>query len=174
MATTSKDKSTLGNLPRRAELIQGLLLGWDYKRAAEWLLVECGVSVSGSAWTPFYRRYVAPIHQDRKQFASLEAKALGKLAKEREAFNDAAIFELTEYAYKLMRAPGEDPEAVRKWMETLIKAQAGQRDSRKLTLLEAAAKEAKARLVALTTAAKSNNGLTPETLRQIEEAAGLL
>lgn len=47
-------------------------------------------------------------------------------------------------------------------------------DARKLALLEAAAKEAKARLVALTTAAKSNGGLTPETLKQIEEAAGLL
>jgi hypothetical protein len=44
----------------------------------------------------------------------------------------------------------------------------------KLKLLEDAAKDAKAKLKALTTAAKSNNGLTPETLKQIEEAASLL
>jgi hypothetical protein len=47
-------------------------------------------------------------------------------------------------------------------------------NARKLKLLEDSAKEAKARLTALTTAAKSNGGLTPETLKQIEEAAGLL
>ena len=47
-------------------------------------------------------------------------------------------------------------------------------DARKLALLEASAREAKAKLEALTTAAKSNGGLTPETLAQIEEAAGLL
>ena len=47
-------------------------------------------------------------------------------------------------------------------------------NARKLKLVEDAAKEAKAKLLALTTAAKSNNGLTPETLKQIEEAAGLL
>jgi hypothetical protein len=44
----------------------------------------------------------------------------------------------------------------------------------KLKLLVDAARDAKAKLTALTTAAKSNNGLTPETLKQIEEAASLL
>lgn len=47
-------------------------------------------------------------------------------------------------------------------------------NARKLKLLEDSAKEAKAKLTALASAAKSNNGLTPETLKQIEEAASLL
>ena len=47
-------------------------------------------------------------------------------------------------------------------------------DARRLKLLEDNAAEAKAKLLALTTAAKSTGGLTPETLKQIEEAAGLL
>jgi hypothetical protein len=143
--TEKKDKSKLGKLSpeKKQELIQGLLCGWTYNQAAEWSRLECGVSVSGSAWTAFHRRYVAPIIQNQKSFASLESKALGKLAKERKAFTDAAIFELTEYAYKLMRSPGEDPEAVRKWMETLIKAQASQRDDRKLEMLEAKVSDAK-------------------------------
>lgn len=169
----SKDKSTLGNLARRAELIQGLLAGWTYDQAADWLQVECGLSVSGSAWTPFYRRYVEPIHQDRKRFASMEAKALGKMAKEREAFNDAAILELTEYAYRLMRAPDGDPESVRKWMETLIKAQAGLRDDRKLKMLEAKAArldemEAKAKEL------KQGGGLSAETLEMLEKQLKIL
>jgi hypothetical protein len=47
-------------------------------------------------------------------------------------------------------------------------------DARKLALLEEKAAEAKAKIMALTTAAKSQGGLTPETLAEIEEAAGLL
>lgn len=47
-------------------------------------------------------------------------------------------------------------------------------NARKLKLLEDAAKEAKAKLTALASAAKSTGGLTAETLKQIEEAAGLL
>jgi hypothetical protein len=47
-------------------------------------------------------------------------------------------------------------------------------NARKLKLLEDTAKEAKAKITALTNAAKSSGGLTPETLKQIEEAAGLL
>lgn len=45
---------------------------------------------------------------------------------------------------------------------------------RRVRLLEEAAAEAKAKILALTTSAKSAGGLTPETLKQIEEAAGLL
>jgi hypothetical protein len=47
-------------------------------------------------------------------------------------------------------------------------------NDRRIQLLEEAAAEAKAKILALTTAAKSTGGLTPETLKQIEEAAGLL
>ena len=176
--TTRKPRgdSKLDSLPpaQLAELVQGLLCGWTYTAAIDWLQVECGVSVSLSAFTPFYSRHVEPILVERKKFAALSAKTLAKLATESEAFDAAAIGELKEYAYRLIRDPNSNPEEARKWMETLIKAQAGTRDDRKLKLVEDAAKEAKAKLLALTTAARSNNGLTPETLKQIEEAAGLL
>ena len=49
-----------------------------------------------------------------------------------------------------------------------------EQNDRRIRLLEEAAADAKAKIIALTTAAKSNGGLTPETLKQIEEAAGLL
>lgn len=168
--------SKLDGLPpaRHAELVQGLLCGWSYLQAIDWLAVECGVSVSLSSFTPFHRRHVEPVLRERKQFAALSAATLAKLAKETAAFDAAAIGELKEYAYRLIRSPESDPEEARRWMETLIKAQAGQRDDRKLSLLEANAREAKAKLLAMTSAAKSAGGLTPETLRQIEEAAGLL
>lgn len=181
MATKLKTRkargdSKLDTLPpaRMAELVQGLLCGWTYTQCLDWLQVECGVSVALSSLTPFYARHVAPVLCERKQFAALSAQTLAKMAKETDAFDAAAIGELKEYAYRLIRDPNSDPEEARKWMETLIKAQAGQRDGRKLAMLEANARDAKAKLDALTTAAKSQGGLTPETLRQIEEAAGLL
>lgn len=176
MASKARADSKLDALPeaRIAELVQGLLCGWSYEQAQDWCKVECGLSVALSAFTGFYRRHVEPVLKERKQFAALSASTLAKMAKETEAFDAAAIGELKEYAYRLIRDPKSDPEDARKWMETLIKAQAGQRDSRKLSLLEASAREAKAKLEALTSAAKSQGGLTPETLKQIEEAASLL
>jgi hypothetical protein len=47
-------------------------------------------------------------------------------------------------------------------------------DLRRLRLLEDAAAQAKAKLQAIADNAKTHGGLTPETLKQIEEAAGLL
>jgi hypothetical protein len=176
MAKKARADSKLDSMPeaKRGELVQGMICGWSYEAARDWCQVECGVCVSLSAFTPFYRRHVEPVLRERKQFAALSAATLAKLAKETEAFDAAAIGELKEYAYRLIRDPNSDPEDARKWMETLIKAQAGQRDSRKLAMLEAAAREAKAKLEALTTTAKSQGGLTAETLAQIEQAAGLL
>lgn len=55
-----------------------------------------------------------------------------------------------------------------------LQAKKQEMEGRKLKLLEDNAAAAKAKLEALTTAAKSQGGLTPETLKQIEEAAGLL
>jgi hypothetical protein len=148
MTTTSPRKpradSKLDALPtaRRDELVQGLLCGWSYQQALDWLAVECGITVSISALTPFHRRHIDPILRERKQFAALSAQTLAKMAKETEAFDAAAIGELKEYAFRIIRDPESDPENARKWLETLIKAQAGQRDSRKLAMLEAKAKQA--------------------------------
>jgi hypothetical protein len=55
-----------------------------------------------------------------------------------------------------------------------LKARQLDHDARKLALLEAAAAEAKEKLLALTATAKTKGGLTPETLAEIEAAAGLL
>lgn len=49
-----------------------------------------------------------------------------------------------------------------------------EQNNRRIRLLEEAAADAKAKLLAIANNAKSTGGLTPETLRQIEEAARLL
>jgi hypothetical protein len=175
MARKARGDSKLDNLPEaaREELVQGILTGWSYEAARQWVMESCGVSVSFSAFTPFYGRHVAPVLKERKQFAALSAQTLAKLATESEAFDAAAIGELKEYAYRLIRDPNSKPEEARKWMETLIKAQAGQRDSRKLAMLEAKADrmdalEAKAREIT------QGGGLSAETLEVIEKQLKLL
>ncbi len=180
MATKIKPRKARGDskldaLPQAqlSELVQGLLCGWSYTQAVDWLWVECGVSVSLSAFTPFYQRHVEPVLRERKQFAALSAKTLARMASESQAFDSAAIGELKEYAYRLIRDPNSEPEDARKWMETLIKAQAGSRDDRKLHLLEAKAArldelEAKVKEI------KSAGGLSAETLEVIEKQLKLL
>lgn len=175
MSAKPRGDSKLDTLPpaKLAELVDGLLCGWTYGQAAEWLQAECSLRVSGSSFTPFYRRHVEPILRERKQFAALSANTLAKMAKESEAFDTAAIGELKEYAYRLIRDPQGDPEEARKWMETLIKAQAGARDSRKLAMLEKKASrldalEAKAREIT------AGGGLSAETLEVIEKQLKLL
>ena len=175
--TTRKARgdSKLDSLPpaQLAELVQGLLCGWTYTAAIDWLQVECGVSVSLSAFTPFYSRHVEPILVERKKFAALSAKTLAKLASGSEAFDAAAIGELKEYAYRLIRDPNSEPEDARKWMETLIKAQAGTRDDRKLKLIEAKAARMDA-LEAKVKEIKQGGGLSAETLEVIEKQLKLL
>lgn len=190
----ARGDSKLDTLPdgRVAELRDGMIAGWTYQKARDWLWVECGVKVSLSAFTPFYRRHVEPVLREQKQFAALSAKTVTKLAQESDLFDEAAIVEFKEYAYQLMRSPDGDPEEKRKWMEALIKERADRvkaeqaakklaqsdkaldQDDRRIRLLEEKAAEAKAKLLALTSSAASRGGLTPETLKEIEEAAGLL
>lgn len=140
----ARGDSKLDQLPedRRVELREGLLAGWTYAKAQDWLWIECGVRASLSSFTPFYRRHVEPVLREQKEFAALSARTIEKLAKESDAFDAAAISELKAYAFELMRRPDGDPEEKRKWLETLIKAQAGARDDRKIALLEKKAAQA--------------------------------
>lgn len=144
MERKPRGDSKLDSLPdsQRAELVQGILEGWTYDQAREWVRDVCKVSVSLSAFSPFYQRHVAPVLRERKQFAALSAQTIARLAEESEAFDGAAIAELKEYAYRVIRDPNSNPKEARAWMETLIKAQAGARDSRKLAILEAKAAQA--------------------------------
>jgi hypothetical protein len=146
MAKKPRGDSKLDTLPpeKKAELIDGLVCGWTYRQAADWLKVECGASVSGSAWTPFHERNVEPILKDIRNFAKMSALSLAKRMEEEDLFEKATILEFQENAYQLMRTPGANPEEKRKWMETLLKKMAGQRDGRKLAMLEAKAAQADA------------------------------
>lgn len=130
----ARGDSKLDALPpaQLAELVQGLAAGWTYDQALDWLSTECGVPISLSALTPFYRRHVVPLLQDRKRFAFLGSQAVEKFAKQQGVFDAATILDFKEKAQRMMRDPDADPEEARKWMETYIKTMAGERDERSL------------------------------------------
>lgn len=114
-----------------AALVEGLCCAWTYDQAAEWLRVECGETVSGSAWTDFHARYVAPVLNDRMEFAMMGARAMEAQAKEAGVFDDATILEIRRRGYQMLRDPAADPEETRKWMETYIKMMVAMREREK-------------------------------------------
>jgi hypothetical protein len=128
---------------RVAELRDGLLAGWSYAAAKEWLLAECGVTTTGDALGRFFQRHCVPVLQEGKKFAAIHAEAFGKAGVENKVFEDAAMSEAVEFAFQFLRNPEGDPEAKRKWLDSLVKKQ-GQDDARaKLTVeLEAKARAA--------------------------------
>lgn len=129
---------------KQAELIRGLADGWTYDMALEWLSVECGISVSLSALTPFHKRHVLPLLQDRKRFALMGAEAVEEFAKKQGVFDAATILDFKEKAARMLRDPNADSEETRKWMETYIKAMAAMREDEKLAMLKKKAEQADA------------------------------
>lgn len=146
--------------------------------------------------TPWTLDAVAVFCQERLGFST----TLSSLSEWRSWYQlgrrmDAASNRANQTAIELARNSDLSPEDIERVAQTVFTAEtleqgnvkgyvalaklrlaskAQAMDERKLALLEANAREAKAKLLAMTTAAKSTGGLTPETLRQIEEAAGLL
>lgn len=137
-----------------AALVEGLCCAWTYTQAADYLLAECSQTVSGSAWTEFHAQYVAPVIQERSEFALMGARSVEKVAQESGAFDGATVLELKRKAYQMMRDPSADQEEARKWMETYIKAMAGVRERDKA--IAAAKKGIEAGLEALFAEIKGN------------------
>lgn len=168
--------SKLDNLKpesRVTELRDGLLSGWTYLAALDWLRVECGVSSGMDALSRFYRRHCVPILQEKKKWAALQAEGLAKMGAQSKVFEDAAVAEAVEFAFAFLRDPMGDPEQKRKWLESLIKKKGGEREDVKVSLLvkkAAELDEAKAKANEL----KKGGGLTPEMLELIEKQLKLL
>ncbi len=176
MATRKpRSDSKLDNLPelQLLELRDGLLSGWKYDEALSWLSTDCGVESSLSALSTFFKRHCSPVMRDRRQIAALKAETLVEEAGKTDW--SAATLELVkQVSFEMLSREDFDPKTVERFLKVVLKAEAQDVDERKLALLEAKAAEAKDKLDAITNKAKSKGGLTEETLKQIEEAAGLL
>lgn len=168
--------SKLDNLTpesRVLELRDGLLEGWSYEAAREWLSAECQVTTSLDALSRFYKRHCVPVLQERKKWAALQAEGLAKMGAQSKVFEDAAVAEAVEFAFTFLRDPKGDPELKRKWLEALIKKKGGEREDLKVAMLQRKADrldelEAKAKEM------KAGGGLTAETIEMLEKKLKLL
>lgn len=170
-----RSDSKLDTLPEQQllQLRDGLLSGWKLEDAKSWLIAECGVSSSLASLSAFYKRHCAPVLRERRQLAALKAEAIAEDAGITD-WDLASIEKLRQMVFEFMANPEADIEATERMFKLLLKRKDQELTERTLKLKEEAAAEAKAKLQAITTAAKSKGGLTPETLAEIEAAAGLL
>ena len=167
--------SKLDSMPesRVLELRDNLLGGMSYEAVLSWLASECGVSSTLSALSSFYKRHCAAVLRERQQLAAMKAEVIGEMAGATD-WDAASIEKLRQMVFEFMADPNADIEATERMFKLLLKRKDQELTERTLRLKEEAASEAKAKLNAITTAAKSKGGLTAETLAEIEAAAGLL
>lgn len=158
---------------RVLELRDHLLSGMRYDDVLSWLASECGLSSSLAALSAFYKRHCAPVVRDRQRVASLRAETLGELAGKTD-WDAASVEALRQMVFEFMSNPNADVEETERMFKLLLKRKDQELAERNLFLKESAAAEAKAKLQAITTAAKSKGGLSEETLAEIEAAAQLL
>lgn len=156
---------------QRAELVRLLADGSSYKQTIEWLGAECMVTCSLSALTPFYKRHVVPLLKERRDYAAAQAEAI--VAQVGAIDWDVASRErLRQLAFRELNREDPDVETVEKLTRLAMKSRELDQGERRIRLLEDNAASAKAKLKELTR--ENKGGLTAETLKIIEEAAGLL
>lgn len=125
------------------ELRDKLLAGESYKDVLDWLAVECGVSVSISALTPFYRRHCVPVLRECRSLAAVKAENLIDEAG-RTDWNTATMELVKQVSFEMMSGETVDPKTAEKFIKLILKAEAQDQGERKLALLEAKAKQADA------------------------------
>ena len=166
--------SKLDALPesRVMELRDGLLGGWTYADALSWLSTECAVSSSLSALSAFFRRHCAPVIRERRQLAVLKAEAIAEAAGSTD-WDTASLENLRQMVFEFMSDPKADIDKVEKMFRLLLKRKDQEITERQIRLREEQAAEAKRKLEAAATKARSG-GISEETLKELEEAAKLL
>lgn len=135
------------------------------------VLEEHGVSVGISALSEWHSWYAL------KQRMEAAAERANQTALELAQNSELTPEDIERVAQTVFTAETLEAGNVKGYValaKLRIASRALDHDARKLRLLEDAAADAKAKLLALAASGKSTGGLTAETLKQIEEAAGLL
>jgi hypothetical protein len=148
--------SKLDSMPesRVLELRDKLLAGVSYQDCISWLGVECGVRSSLAALSAFYKRHCGPVIRERRQLSVVKAEALGDaMAADPVNWDDKIVERTKQLAFEFLTADQNDPDAVGKLLDAVVKArkqefteriQTRRQDveERKLAILEAKAKQA--------------------------------
>jgi len=121
----TRSDSKLDSMPesRVLELRDMLLANAKHQDVLAWLAVDCGVIVSGSALSTFYKRHCWPVVRDRRLAAVAKSEALGE-AMDRDPANwDKSITEsVKQRLFEWILADKDDPEALSKLLDSITKA----------------------------------------------------
>ena len=165
--------------------------GLRWNEAADWAVKEYGVDAPSRtafyAWLGRMRREESAHRLEQAATAAAEAAALSKAQAKDEAFIGACKAMAAELALRtgsakealrFVQMAGALADRKQKAEELSLKARAQSTKDEQLKLAREKFMAAERRLAAVQEAVKSakssSGGLTPETLKQIEEAAGLL
>jgi len=122
-------------------------------------------------FAPFY--YLA----SRRSARAVANETIAELRRNPSEWAEAIADQIGQETFEMNLNPGTDPEVKEKFVKLVIafakekaEREKGERDERKLKLLEDAASQAKEQL----TKVMAKGGLTPETQAQIQQALSLL
>jgi hypothetical protein len=126
------------------ELRDGLLGGWTYAEAQEWL-AEQGHSASSGALSGYWQRVCGPVMRERRRLAAMRAEEVARDASQEAVdWDSAALDRLRQVTFELLLAPGVDADQVKSLMGLVLRARAQDLDSRRVKLLEERAAQADA------------------------------
>ena len=161
------------DLDQKRELCEWLLTpNLSYKVIVKQVFEEFNVSTSAASLSSFYQAYCGEYLKEQRRKAVCLAEEIGEeIAGAPGMWDAVTIDSLKQTAFRLASNPQVNPKEVKAVFSLVLKARDQDLQLRRVEMLEHAASEAKEKLTALVT---SKGGLTPETLKQIEEAAALL
>lgn len=160
------------------QVMRWLQAARSYKDVAEMVEETYGVQTSPAALHGFWGRFASPyLSETQRRHARLATELADTTTPEEEAQVERQLWkQIREAAFEALHSPGGNEAAVVKLAKLLVSKGKNDVDARKVALLEEkerAAAEAKRQLNEATSEARKG-GLTEETLKRIEEAAGLL
>jgi hypothetical protein len=176
----ARSDAKLKNLPEEVQETMWLLLhptdletpAYSQEQVLVYLLEELEVSSSTGALSEWHSSY--SLRKRTERTLSRVAQAQQLLLEKDPTASEEHLQKLGQMVFTAESI--EDGNL--KGFVALIRESTRQKvvrlDERKIAMLEAAAAQAKAKLEAITNTAKSKGGISPETLAEIEEAAGLL
>lgn len=121
------------------------VLSWLYSRpyslVAEMVEEQFGISTSAAALSGFWKRFSGPWLLERMRRSSAAARTLAKEL-DRQSVAEATRDMTAQLAFEMLSNPEGDPNLAVKLIKALLMTQRQELDERKVTLLEAKARQA--------------------------------
>lgn len=144
-ANGHNDGEATGEAMEAVYRVMGWLASSRQADVVEMIKEAYGIETSPAALSAFWRRFKSSWLGERMRRSSTAAKELANLL-DREEVESATWDLLSQQAFELLTSPDPDPHALVKLGKLILQSQKHSLDERKVTLLEAKAKQADAAL----------------------------